>query len=64
MGMVQRLGLVIGWTATIVAVLLVGLGLFGLTQEKADHLTVTAFFIIPGVLIFVAGRAARFILVG
>jgi hypothetical protein len=62
--MITRLGLVIGWTATAIAVLLVGIGAFGLMREQADHFVMIVFFIIPGVLIYVAGRAVRFVLIG
>lgn len=61
--MIVRLGLVIGWAATAIAVLLIGLGAFGLMREQADHLFVVVFFIVPGILIYLAGRAVRFILV-
>ena len=60
--MITRLGLVIGWAATAIAVLLVGLGVFGLMREQADHFAVVVFFVVPGILIYLAGRAIRFIL--
>jgi hypothetical protein len=62
--MIVRFGLVIGWTATAIAVLLVGIGIFGLMREQADHLMMIVFFIVPGILIYIAGRAVRFIIVG
>jgi hypothetical protein len=62
--MIVRLGLVIGWAATAIAVLLVGFGIFGLMREQADHLFVVVFLIVPGVLIYLACRAVRFVLIG
>jgi hypothetical protein len=62
--MIARLGLLISWAATAIAILLVGVGIFGLMREQADHFVMIVFLIIPGALIYVAGRAVRFVLIG
>jgi hypothetical protein len=33
-------------------------------REQADHFVMIVFLIIPGALIYVAGRAVRFVLIG
>ena len=61
--MAGRLGIVLYWIGTIVAVPLVGMGGLILIFGKGDML-MSLVFIVPGGVIWAAGWACRYILAG
>jgi hypothetical protein len=60
---VQRLGHVLGWTGTAIAIPLVALGFYGFTQEGGDSFIKGATIVI-GALAFLIGRALRYVFAG
>jgi hypothetical protein len=61
---VQRLGHVLGWTGNLIGGLLLIAGVYALTLPGGDTIAKVVFLLIPGLLIFLLGRALRYILTG
>ena len=69
--MVARLGMVIYWAATGIAVILalgtavmVTLGVLGLAGYTSENAVLEAFVLVPALLIWLFGRACRYVLAG
>jgi hypothetical protein len=69
--MLARLGIVLYWVATVVAVFLAAgtvivilMGMMGVMGFKAENNILEAFVFIPALLIWLFGRACRYVLAG
>jgi hypothetical protein len=62
--MVARLGHVLGWTGNIVGGLLMLMGAYWGLFGTVDKMATFLFFFVPGVVIFLIGRACRYVLAG
>lgn len=60
---VQRLGHVLGWAGNLIALPIIALGLYALMQERGEPL-MKALLIGAGVVVFLIGRALRYVLAG
>lgn len=65
--MLPRLGNVLYWLGIVVAIPLVGLGIYGLIYgliRDTNPLPAVLVGLVPGVLAFILGRALRYVLAG
>jgi hypothetical protein len=64
--MVERLGHVLGWAGNILATILVGLGSYVFLTNPlwSDPWVFAAFLVLLGLVVFLIGRAARYVLAG
>jgi hypothetical protein len=62
--MVARLGHVLGWTGDIVGGLLMLVGAYWGLVGTTDKLVMFLVFFVPGFVIFLIGRAGRYVLAG
>lgn len=62
--MVQRLGLVLYWTGTGIAVLLAGAGAFAALNASRDASFISGALLVCAVVSWLVGRALKFVLVG
>jgi len=60
----QRLGHVLGWTGNLIGGALIIAGAYTLTLPGGDTFLKVTFLLLPGFLIFLIGRALRYIFAG